>query len=309
MLRLEVRNAAVPIERKPRLDQDQAAHRARSSPRSRSWSSARACTRCARRPAAPTSTSAGRTARPPSSSAATSAPGAATSARSTPASPQPLDRDEPRRVAESVAHDGPALRHRHRRRPRRPRRRGRLAVRRDGRARSTRSTPAPASSCSSPTSTRRPELLAAGVRRRAPRCFAHNLETVPRIFRRIRPGFRYERSLEVITAGARRRAGHQVEPDPRHGRDRATRSARRCSDLHDAGCDLVTITQYLRPSARHHPVERWVKPEEFVELARRGRGDRVRRRAERPARPLVVPGRPALRAGRPGRTRRRPCRR
>ena len=37
-------------------------------------------------------------------------------------------------------------------------------------------------------------------------------------------------------------------------------------DLHEAGCDLVTITQYLRPSPRHHPVERWVKPEEFVEL-------------------------------------------
>jgi lipoic acid synthetase len=38
-------------------------------------------------------------------------------------------------------------------------------------------------------------------------------------------------------------------------------------DLYDAGCELVTITQYLRPSLRHHPVERWVKPEEFVELA------------------------------------------
>ena len=37
-------------------------------------------------------------------------------------------------------------------------------------------------------------------------------------------------------------------------------------DLHGAGCELITITQYLRPSPRHHPVERWVKPEEFVEL-------------------------------------------
>ena len=37
-------------------------------------------------------------------------------------------------------------------------------------------------------------------------------------------------------------------------------------DLRSAGCDLITITQYLRPSPRHHPVERWVKPEEFVEL-------------------------------------------
>jgi lipoic acid synthetase len=39
------------------------------------------------------------------------------------------------------------------------------------------------------------------------------------------------------------------------------------TDLHDAGTEIVTITQYLRPSPRHHPVERWVKPEEFVELA------------------------------------------
>jgi lipoic acid synthetase len=37
-------------------------------------------------------------------------------------------------------------------------------------------------------------------------------------------------------------------------------------DLHEAGCELITITQYLRPSVRHHPVERWVKPAEFVEL-------------------------------------------
>ena len=38
-------------------------------------------------------------------------------------------------------------------------------------------------------------------------------------------------------------------------------------DLRGAGCDLITITQYLRPTMKHHPVERWVKPEEFVELA------------------------------------------
>ena len=38
-------------------------------------------------------------------------------------------------------------------------------------------------------------------------------------------------------------------------------------DLHDAGTEILTITQYLRPSPRHHPVDRWVRPEEFVELA------------------------------------------
>ena len=43
-------------------------------------------------------------------------------------------------------------------------------------------------------------------------------------------------------------------------------------DLHEAGCDIVTITQYLRPSVRHHPVERWVRPEEFVEHAQFAEG-------------------------------------
>ena len=51
-----------------------------------------------------------------------------------------------------------------------------------------------------------------------------------------------------------------------HGDDGFVR-ALRVVDLHAAGCELITITQYLRPSLRHHPVERWVKPEEFVELA------------------------------------------
>jgi lipoyl synthase len=44
------------------------------------------------------------------------------------------------------------------------------------------------------------------------------------------------------------------------------------ADLRDAGCDIVTVTQYLRPSARHHPVERWVRPEEFVEYAQYAEG-------------------------------------
>lgn len=44
------------------------------------------------------------------------------------------------------------------------------------------------------------------------------------------------------------------------------------ADLRAAGCDIVTITQYLRPSTRHHPVERWVTPEEFVEFAQHAEG-------------------------------------
>ena len=95
--------------------------------------------------------------------------------------------------------------------------------------------------------------------------FAHNLETVPRIFRRIRPAFTYEKSLDVIAQG--RAAGMVTKSNLILGMGE-TRSeiSQALVDMHSAGCDLVTITQYLRPTPRHHPVERWVKPEEFVEL-------------------------------------------
>jgi len=98
-----------------------------------------------------------------------------------------------------------------------------------------------------------------------PEVLAHNVETVPRIFKRIRPGFRYERSLDVITQA--RSAGLVTKSNLilGMGEERAEVS-QALRDLHAAGCELVTITQYLRPTPRHHPVERWVKPEEFVEL-------------------------------------------
>ena len=68
-------------------------------------------------------------------------------------------------------------------------------------------------------------------------------------------------------AGARGRPGDEVQPHPRHGRGARRGRPTRCGELRDAGCDLLTITQYLRPSVRHHPVIRWVRPEEFVELS------------------------------------------
>ncbi len=98
-----------------------------------------------------------------------------------------------------------------------------------------------------------------------PEVLAHNVETVPRIFKRIRPGFRYERSLDVLRAA---RADGLVTKSNLilgMGEERAEIS-QALQDLHDSGCELITITQYLRPSPKHHPVERWVKPEEFVEL-------------------------------------------
>jgi lipoic acid synthetase len=97
----------------------------------------------------------------------------------------------------------------------------------------------------------------------APEVLAHNLETVPRIFREIRPGFRYERSLDVLRAA--RDAGLVTKSNLILGMgEEPAEVVDALGDLHDAGCEIITITQYLRPSPRHHPVARWVKPEEFV---------------------------------------------
>lgn len=109
-----------------------------------------------------------------------------------------------------------------------------------------------------------PEQLAEVFSSR-PEVLAHNVETVPRIFKRIRPAFRYERSLDVITQA--RAAGLVTKSNLILGMGETREEVSQAlADLVGAGCELITITQYLRPSVRHHPVERWVKPHEFVEL-------------------------------------------
>lgn len=103
-----------------------------------------------------------------------------------------------------------------------------------------------------------------------PEVFAHNVETVPRIFKEIRPAFNYERSLSVIRSA--RDFGLVTKSNLILGlgetRDEISDAL---VQMKSAGCDLITITQYLRPSPKHHPVMRWVKPEEFVELANEAR--------------------------------------
>jgi lipoic acid synthetase len=96
-----------------------------------------------------------------------------------------------------------------------------------------------------------------------PEVFAHNLETVPRIFKRIRPAFTYDKSLRVITMA--RDAGLVTKSNLILGMGEEDHEIEEAiQDLHDAGCDILTVTQYLRPSPKHHPIDRWVKPEEFV---------------------------------------------
>ena len=98
-----------------------------------------------------------------------------------------------------------------------------------------------------------------------PEVFAHNVETVPRLFKRIRPAFRYERSLGVITSA--REAGLITKSNLilGMGEERAEIS-QALQDLHDAGTDIITVTQYLRPTARHLPVARYLPPQEFIEI-------------------------------------------
>ncbi|GAB3817783.1 lipoyl synthase [Tessaracoccus terricola] len=98
-----------------------------------------------------------------------------------------------------------------------------------------------------------------------PEVFAHNVETVPRIFKRIRPGFRYDRSLEVLQWS--RDEGLVTKSNLILGMGETREEiSQALQDLYDAGTELITITQYLRPNATLHPIDRWVRPEEFEEL-------------------------------------------
>lgn len=177
--------------------------------------------------------------------------------------PEPLDRDEPRRVAESVQKMG--LRYA-----------TVTGVARDDQpdggawlyAETIRQihelNPGTGVEILVPDFNGVPELLQQ-VFDAAPEVFAHNVETVPRIFKAIRPAFTYSRSLDVITQG--RDAGLVTKSNLILGMGETREEVHQALvDLHEAGTDLITITQYLRPTPRHHPVERWVKPEEFVEL-------------------------------------------
>jgi len=178
--------------------------------------------------------------------------------------PQPLDRDEPVRVAQTVATMG--LRYA-----------TVTGVARDDLpdqgawlyAQTVREIHAEVTGCGVevliPDFSGEPDLLAQ-VFDASPEVLAHNVETVPRLMKRIRPAFRYDRSLGVLTLA--RGAGLVTKSNLILGLGETLDEVRSTMrDLHDAGCDLLTITQYLRPSARHHPVVRWVEPSEFDDLA------------------------------------------
>lgn len=98
-----------------------------------------------------------------------------------------------------------------------------------------------------------------------PEVFAHNLETVPRIFRRIRPAFDYRKSLDVLALA--KSAGMVTKSNLILGLGETREEVSQAlADMREVDCDLLTVTQYLRPSPRHFPINRWVEPHEFDEI-------------------------------------------
>jgi lipoyl synthase len=104
-----------------------------------------------------------------------------------------------------------------------------------------------------------------------PEVLAHNLETVRRLFRHVRPAFDYDGSLELLDR-ARRWSSAATKSNLMLGlgetEDEVRESMR---DLREVGCQILTIGQYLQPTHKHLALQRYVEPEEFVRYARYGR--------------------------------------
>ena len=136
-----------------------------------------------------------------------------------------------------------------------------------------------------------------------PAVLNHNVETVPELYARVRPQARYRRSLELLA----RAADHTPRPVTKSGimlglGESLDEVVEVMKDLRATGCDLITLGQYLAPSEKHHPVKRYVTPEEFDHLAVLARRPGICRCGQRTAgeeflpRPRAVsPGRGCLR--------------
>ncbi|MEK7405929.1 MAG: lipoyl synthase [Acidobacteriota bacterium] len=105
----------------------------------------------------------------------------------------------------------------------------------------------------------------------APDVLNHNIETVPRLYRQVRLGARYERSLDLLAYSKRARPGIPTKSGLMLGLGETNAEVLEVMrDLAAHGVDILTLGQYLRPSLKHLPVLRYVAPEEFAELRRGG---------------------------------------
>lgn len=106
----------------------------------------------------------------------------------------------------------------------------------------------------------------------SPEVFNHNIETVPRLFPRLRPRGDYQRSLKVLETAAARRPALQTKSGLMVGLGETDEEIEGVLvELRTAGVDIVTLGQYLRPSRRHEPVRRYLPPEGFARLEARAR--------------------------------------
>ena len=212
--------------------------------------------------------------------------------------PTPLDADEPRQLAQAIAEMGLAY----------------VVVTsvdrddlRDGGAahfaaciREVRGrTPRTAVEVLVPDFRGRLEAALAAFADALPDVFNHNLETVPRLYRQCRPGADYAGSLDLLRRFAERQPGVPTKSGLMLGLGETMGEVEAVMrDLRVHGCRMLTLGQYLQPSADHLPVARFVPPEEFAALARLGEalgfisvasGPLVRSsyHAERQARPVL----------------------
>jgi lipoic acid synthetase len=112
-----------------------------------------------------------------------------------------------------------------------------------------------------------------------PEVFSHNMETVPRLYRRARPGSSFERSLGLLREAARRRDGGHYGAGARAGRVKTGllvglgetdgELAETLGRIADAGVEILTVGQYLQPTREHLPVDRYVHPDDFARIRER----------------------------------------
>jgi len=114
---------------------------------------------------------------------------------------------------------------------------------------------------------RKPDACLDTVIKAKPDIFNHNLETVPRLYRSVRPGARYFTSLRLLQRAKELDANMVTKSGIMLGLGEARDEVLQVlDDLHEANVDILTIGQYLRPGIRHHPVMKYWAPEEFEEL-------------------------------------------
>jgi lipoic acid synthetase len=109
------------------------------------------------------------------------------------------------------------------------------------------------------------------LRTALPDVFNHNLETVPRLYRKARPGADYQGSLDLLKRFAAYHPDIRTKSGLMLGLGETLAEVEAVmQDLRDHDCSMLTLGQYLQPSRNHLPVERFVTPEEFDRLRERG---------------------------------------